>query len=215
MVAAPLLVLPAALLLIASTIGRPLYIDRYVLYGEIGAALLAGAGLVRIGRALASRGGGRAELAWAPGLIACLAAVLLQLGVQNFIRTPQSRQFDFGGPASYVGTHAQPGDAVLFFDSFYRRARMGYPQDFRHVADIALAVTPARVGNFRGTNKPFSRLQPIMLAHRRIWVIGTSPFSTRPRGPSITEQAALLRTRFVLTTTRRFRGIVVTLWRQR
>ncbi len=32
-------------------VGHPLYLDRYVLYGEAGAALLAGAGLQRIGLA--------------------------------------------------------------------------------------------------------------------------------------------------------------------
>ena len=41
-VAAPLLVLPAAVLMIESILLRPLYVDRYVLYGEAGAALLAG-----------------------------------------------------------------------------------------------------------------------------------------------------------------------------
>ncbi len=45
-VAAPLLVLPGAVLIAESLVARPLYVDRYVLYGEAGAALLAGAGVV-------------------------------------------------------------------------------------------------------------------------------------------------------------------------
>src|SRR5262249_24634594 len=49
-VALPLLVLPAGLLLLESVVTKPLYVDRYVLYGEAGAALLAGAGMYRIGQ---------------------------------------------------------------------------------------------------------------------------------------------------------------------
>ena len=52
-VAAPLLVVPGVLLILESLVARPLYVDRYVLYGEAGAALLAGAGAARIGRWLA------------------------------------------------------------------------------------------------------------------------------------------------------------------
>ena len=47
-VAIPLLLLPGSLLLLESVIARPLYVDRYVLYGEAGAALLAGAGAYRV-----------------------------------------------------------------------------------------------------------------------------------------------------------------------
>ena len=65
-VAAPLLVVPALLLLIESRVLPPLYIDRYVLYGEAGAALLAGAGAYRIGQWLAQDGRWRA-LIWIPG----------------------------------------------------------------------------------------------------------------------------------------------------
>jgi mannosyltransferase len=49
-VAAPLLVVPAGLLLAESMVGPPLYVDRYVLFGEAGAALLAAAGLYKVGQ---------------------------------------------------------------------------------------------------------------------------------------------------------------------
>jgi hypothetical protein len=61
-VAAPLLILPAAILMIESILLRPLYVDRYVLYGEAGAALLAGAGLYRSGRWAGGASGRRARL---------------------------------------------------------------------------------------------------------------------------------------------------------
>ena len=71
-VAAPLLVVPGALLILESLVARPLYVDRYVLYGEAGAALLAGAGALRIGRWLAGVTD-RRMLLWVPGVVVCAA----------------------------------------------------------------------------------------------------------------------------------------------
>ncbi len=71
-VAAPLLLVPGVLLILESLVARPLYVDRYVLYGEAGAALLAGAGVLRIGRWLATATG-RRMLLWVPGVVVCVA----------------------------------------------------------------------------------------------------------------------------------------------
>jgi mannosyltransferase len=212
-VAAPLLVVPASVLMLESLVARPLYVDRYVLYGEAGAALLAGAGLYRIGRWLGEAADRRA-LIWVPGAVVCIFALLLQLAPQQRVRTPESRLFDFGGPARYVGAHSQSGDGVLFFTAFYRKARLGYPGDFRKVSDFALAVPPAQAGNFQGRDKPFEITGPLMLEHRRIWVIGRSPSALLSAEP-IREESMLLMRHFSLIAKRHFRGIVVTLWLRR
>ncbi len=209
-VAAPLLVVPGALLILESVVARPLYVDRYVLYGEAGAALLAGAGMARIGRWLAGVTGRRTAL-WAPGVLVCAAALVLQLGPQQRARTPQSRQFDFGGPSRYLAAHAQPGDGVLFFSKFFRKARLGYPADYRNVSDFALARSPAEVGNFQGRDKPVATVQSLMLARQRIWVVGQSPSADLTAGPARAE-GTLLRNHFSLSATRHFKGITVTLW---
>jgi mannosyltransferase len=161
-VAAPLLVVPGVLLILESLVARPLYVDRYVLYGEAGAALLAGAGVLRIGRWLAGVTG-RRTLLWVPGVAVCVLALVLQLAPQHRVRTPQSRLFDFGGPSRYVAAHARPGDGVLFFSNFYRKARLGYPADYRNVSDFAMAQSPAAAGNFQGRDKPV----PVRAPHRR------------------------------------------------
>src|SRR5215469_8135924 len=127
-VAVPLLTVPAGLLIIESFIAKPLYVDRYVLYGEAGAALLAASGLVAIGQRV--RATGWRVPTWVPAAVACLCILLLQLTPQMRVRTPQSRKYDFGGPARYVEASARPGDGILFFDAFYRKDRLGYPQDF-------------------------------------------------------------------------------------
>jgi mannosyltransferase len=212
-VALPLLVFPAGILLAESILAQPLYQDRYVEYGEAGAALLAGAGAYRIGRWLAA-GARRPELVVLPGVAVCLCVPLLQLGAQRGIRTPESRSFNFGGPSFYVGTHAHRGDGVLFMDSFYRKAELGYPDEFRKTRDIALAVTPASTASYLGANKPFSAIRPLMLRHRRIWVFGYLPSSALQAG-TLREESLLLRHDFRRAVVRSFKGIWLTLWIRR
>jgi mannosyltransferase len=208
-----LLLVPAALLLLESVIAPPLYVDRYVLYGEAGAALLAGAGAYRLGQWLAASDR-RPYLTWIPGVAVCVLALVLQLGPQHDVRTPQSRQFDFGGPSRYVAAGAQPGDGVLYSDTLFRKAELGYPADFRRTTDFAVALTPLQAGNFRGTDKPFSVTRPLMLSYQRIWVIGSRP--TGLVGSAVFRQeSALLHSDFTLAASRHFRGIVVTLWIRR
>ena len=212
-VAAPLLVVPGALLILESLVAHPLYVDRYVLYGEAGAALLAGAGALRIGRWLAGVTD-RRMLLWVPGVVVCAAALVLQLGPQQRVRTPQSRLFDFGGPSQYLAAHARPGDGVLFFSNFFRKARLGYPADYRNVSDFAMAQSPAAAGNFQGRDKPVAAVQSLMTGYQRIWVVGRSPFARLTAGP-VRAEDAVLTSHFSLTAKRHFKGISVTLWVRR
>ena len=212
-VAAPLLLVPGGLLILESLVARPLYVDRYVLYGEAGAALLAGAGALRIGRWLATATG-RRMLLWVPGVIICVAALVLQLAPQQRLRTPQSRLFDFGGPSRYLAAHAQPGDGILFFSSFFRKARLGYPADYRNVSDFALAKSPAEAGNFHGRDKPVTAVENLILGHQRIWVMSRFPSVQLAAGP-VRAEDILLRSHFALSATRHFKGIAVTLWVRR
>ncbi|MEP7025303.1 MAG: hypothetical protein ABJB47_16200, partial [Actinomycetota bacterium] len=231
-VALPLLLVPSGILLLWSLVAaQPLYVDRYVLYGEVGAAMLAGAGLFRIGHWLADRwpaGHGPAKderrgsavrqaLVWGPGVAVCLFTLLAQLTPQQLIRTPKSRMFDFGGPAWYVGANARPGDGVLFFSPFYRKAELGYPHEFRNVTDFALAVPPARAGNFQGGNKSPARTVDLMPQYQRIWVVGRTPqgLLAAPPGAALPGElidSRALESNYTMTAEEFFRGIVVTLW---
>jgi mannosyltransferase len=220
-VALPLLTLPAGLLMLESLVAHPLYVDRYVLYGEAGGALLAGAGCYRAGQWLWQQAGRwlrrpdktprLASLVVVPGVAVCLCALLLNLGPQQRGRTPQSRQFDFGTPSFYIGAHAQPGDGILFFNSFYRKARLGYPADYRDVTDFAMAVSPEKVGNFNGVDKTFAAVQPVMLSYRRIWVLGRLP-SAHVINQSIAAEGQLLLSSYRPLLEQRFKGMTVSLW---
>ncbi len=212
-VGAPLLVLPALLLILESLLLPPLYVDRYVLYGEAGAALLAGAGMWRIGRWL-SRAVGWPALLWAPGAMICACTLVLQLGPQQRARTPESRLYNFGGPSQYVGANARPGDGVLFFGTFFRKARLGYPQDFASTTDFGMSESPEQAGTFRGHDKPFAATYPLMLRYSRIWAVGHAP-SAHATDPLLRAESVVLQHRFRLIAERRFRGIAVTLWQRR
>jgi mannosyltransferase len=223
-VAAPLLVLPSALLVAESLVGKALYADRYILYCEAGAALLAGAGVYRLGqwagpwlgRRLAGwreqRGAAAwRSLVWLPGVLVCVCALVLQLGAQQRARTAGSRLFDFGNPAFYIGKRARAGDGVLFFNTFYRKIRLGYPQDFRDVTDFAMARSPQQSGTYNGFNKPLPVVRALMLSYPRIWVVGRYP-SAHVSAPAIRGESELLMSRFTLVAKRHFKGIEVTLW---
>jgi mannosyltransferase len=218
-VAAPLLVLPAFLLLLESVIARPLYVDRYVLYGEAGAALLAGAGLYRIGRWLAATTlgatpGRRRALLWVPGVVVCVLTLVLQLAPQQRVRTPQSRMFDFGSPSLYIAAHAHSGDGILFFGPLFRKARLGYPADYTRVSDFAMAETPLQAGTFQGVNKTFAATRPLMLRYGRIWVMGKMP-SASMVAPLLRNESLVLLSHFSLVVERHYRGIILTLWARR
>jgi hypothetical protein len=144
----------------------------------------------------------------------CVLALVLQLGPQRVIRTPQSRAYDFGGPSNYVGAHAQRGDGVLYFGTLFRKAQLGYPADFRKVTDFGVALTPLQAGTFRGTDKSFAVTGPLTLRYRRIWVVGSRPSAHLPAG-LLRQESQLLQNRYSLIVIRRFRGIMVTLWLRR
>jgi mannosyltransferase len=212
-VAAPLLVMPAGVVLLESVAAHPVYVDRYVLFGETGAAMLAGAGIYRIGQWLADVSHQRAMVA-VTGAVVCAAVLVLQLGPQHRARTPESRLFDYGDPAFYIGAHARPGDGVMFFNWFFRKARLGYPEDFRNTTDFAMAVSPQQSGTLNGFDKPLDVVRRLMLGYQRIWVVGRAP-SDHVASVAVGAEGELLMRRFKLITERHYKSITVTLWQQR
>ena len=178
-VAAPLLVLPAAILMIESILLRPLYVDRYVLYGEAGAALLAGAGLYRIGRWLGDTP--RPAPVWLPGVIVCLSAFwscssrrsTTSAGRGAAGTTTAARRATWERTRGRVTGSSSSGSSTGR-PNWVTRAISGIPVDF------AQAVSPLQVGNFQGRDKPAGVTLPLMLGYRRIWVFGARPSLRRP-----------------------------------
>ena len=157
---------------------------------------------------------GRRALLWVPGVIVCLCVLVMQLVPQHHARRPGSRRYDYGGPSRYVGANARPGDGILFFGKFYRKAKLGYPGDFTNASDFAQAASPLQVGNFQGRDKPAYVTLPLMPGPPRIWVFGARPSLRLPEAALRAESAVLLR-RYTLVAQRQFHGILVTLWQRR
>ncbi|NNN34739.1 hypothetical protein HLK59_31140 [Streptomyces sp. S3(2020)] len=157
-----LLVLPAFLLLL-STPFKPLFVDRYVLYGHAGAALLVGAVL---DRSLRARGRIRAVAVLATG-----AALLVLLPVGVGLRTPQSRADDVTAVAEAVRAAGSDGDGVLYMPARRRVWSLVDPGSVRGLRDLALERGPAASHTLYGTEVPAAGIRVRMLATARIVVL--------------------------------------------
>jgi len=103
---------------------------------------------------------------------------------------------------------------VMFFGNLFRKAELGYPQDYTKTTDFGMAKSPEQAGSFRGTDKPFPAVHPLMLDYQRIWVIGHAPSPQLPAG-LLRAESAVLQQNFRQVAEQRFKGIVVTLWQRR
>ncbi|MEW2389647.1 glycosyltransferase family 39 protein [Streptomyces venezuelae] len=154
----PLLAFPVVALLLVSLV-RPLYIDRYVLYADLGLGLLIGAalaGAVRSRRLLTA-------------LVLAASAALLPL--QLDLRTPQSRVDDVLAPAETVAMTSRPGDGVLFIPSWRRDTAEVSPGSFAGLDDLALAESPAASGSLQGRETAPAHIRKAMLRKHRILVV--------------------------------------------
>ncbi|MFJ3304043.1 glycosyltransferase family 39 protein [Streptomyces sp. NPDC086549] len=160
--ALPLLLLPGLLLLLVSLV-KPLYVDRYVLYGQAGTALLVGAALDRLVRV---RGPVRAGVVLAAG-----AAVLALLPVTLYLRAPQSRVDDVTAVAAAVRTAGEGADGILYAPSRRRVWSLVDPDSVRGLRDLALDRGPADSGTLYGTEVVPSVIRSRLLAARRVVVL--------------------------------------------
>ncbi|MFJ8631059.1 glycosyltransferase family 39 protein [Streptomyces sp. NPDC093568] len=143
--ALPLLVLPPAVLLLASVI-KPLYVDRYVLYAQAGLALLAGAALDALWRSARPR----ALLV----LTAAGAALIALVPVGTHLRGPQSRTDDVTAVARAIRDTTEPGDGVLFVPGSRRVWTLQREPGSYGVRDLALAASPHTSHTLYGTELP-------------------------------------------------------------
>ncbi|AXI78116.1 glycosyltransferase family 39 protein [Peterkaempfera bronchialis] len=231
-VAAPLAVLPPAVLLLASQ-QQPMYHERYVLFALPGVPLLAAAGLDRIGAAIgaaaarvrwlrpASWALGPWALGpwvlgpWVLGAAVLLGAVLPQLPQQRELRTVQARPDDLAAVARLVRDRARPGDGVLFLPSKYRAVALGYPEAFRGLDDVALERTPVRAANLRGAERSKRGTRNAMLAADRLWVIGRTDLRVRSGEGGALNKEQVLREFFRAAGTVRVHGLEVRLYERK
>jgi mannosyltransferase len=170
-VALPWLVVPSAIVLVASQV-HPLYDGRYMEYCTPALAILAAWGITWLARTLGAPLH-RARLAWlgwlpAAAVFALLAAMLLPAGAK--MRLPGSRPDNLQGDSRIVAANARPGDVVFFVPISYRPIEIEFPADWRDVRDIAEAESPMASDTLYGTDVSPAELIKRFTHVTRVWV---------------------------------------------
>ncbi|HEY2550020.1 MAG TPA: glycosyltransferase family 39 protein [Streptosporangiaceae bacterium] len=152
----PWLILPAAILLLASQVTL-LYTFRYVGFSFPAVALIGGAALAAIGRVAG------------PAALAVLA--LLGLGTQLGLRAPAGHLDNIRQADRIVAAHRQPGDAVLYTNVNAQSFGAAYPYGLGQLRDVEVRTGAIQSGTLAGTN-----VSPAALAGRlgqvsRLWVV--------------------------------------------
>ncbi|GAA3995000.1 hypothetical protein GCM10022384_48020 [Streptomyces marokkonensis] len=159
--AVPILVLPGLLLLIASLV-KPLFVDRYVVFSNIGIALLLGASMDHLHRQQRS-----SRYVW----IAAVAALAVLVPPSLSLRTPQSRSDDATAIGAAVREEGRPGDGLLFVSGRHRILTAANPEDTRVLTDLALARDPVSSHTLAGVELPAQEIAARMLGFDRIVVV--------------------------------------------
>ncbi|MEU9184345.1 glycosyltransferase family 39 protein [Streptomyces sp. NPDC048484] len=149
-----LLLAPTVLLMLMSVL-QPLYLDRYVLYGNAGLALLIGAALHRLGRVGLIR-------------VTASATVLALVPGSLYLRDSASRTDDVTAIARTVQELGEPGDGVLYMPLRRRVWSLPRPEAVEGLRDLALARSPHASRTLYGTEVSPSEIRSRMLATPRI-----------------------------------------------
>ncbi|MGC9442902.1 glycosyltransferase family 39 protein [Streptomyces sp. WG5] len=169
--ALPMLVAPAGVLMTFSLVS-PWYVERYVLYGMVGLALLAGAALDR----LAGLRDGLAPVArMLIVLVSAVAVLLVLVPWSMLVRSPESRKDDVVAVAQAVGRVAGPDDGLLFMPARRREWLLSYPSVYGRLEDLALAESPAASGTLQGVELPAETIRQNILAHDRVVALTDPP----------------------------------------
>ncbi|MFB7779726.1 glycosyltransferase family 39 protein [Streptomyces bauhiniae] len=167
----PLLAVPLLALTGISLI-QPLFLDRYVLFGQLGLTLLIGTALGRAIDATAPRFPRTARLILPLALLSALGA-LLPYSLAK--RSPESRVDDVLSAADRVHRLKHPGDAVLFIPAARRDTALVSPDAFRGLRDIALTESPVASGTLKGVETEPSRIRTAILRSNRILLVTDAP----------------------------------------
>lgn len=190
----PLVTVPAGFLLTVSLV-HPWYVDRYVLYGMSGLALLAGQAARQWQRIVREQTDPARRRRRLGATAAAAFALFSSLGPWYWqLRSPVSRTDTV---ESYWGlTVTVPGDPepVLFQPARRRAWVLARPTAFGPLDDIALRQTPAASGTLYGVEASPDVIRQRMLRHREINVLRDRPGQPLDQTPAeITKREVLRR----------------------
>jgi mannosyltransferase len=85
------------------------------------------------------------------------------------------------GAAAVIAQNARPGDAVLFLPESRRVVKLGYPDAFRAVDDVALAESAQDSATLWGIEDPADELAAALHERYRVWVVtGVARYGETP-----------------------------------
>ncbi|MGW2957729.1 glycosyltransferase family 39 protein [Streptomyces sp. NPDC001220] len=207
----PLLAVPQVILVGLSLV-QPLFLDRYVLFSQLGLALLIGTALGTAVRAATPRFP-RASPWILPAVIAVAMAALLPQSLAK--RSPASRVDDVFAVATDVQRLKEPGDAVVFVPAARRDTKLVSPRAFTGLRDIALTETPEKSGTLKGVEAAPARIRTVMLAQRRILLVTDRPEVATPVSAQRDQtKIAVLKRYFTPVTDEQVRGRRVTVYQR-
>jgi mannosyltransferase len=180
--ALPWLLLPPSVLLAVSLV-KPVYVERYVVFGQPALALLSAAGLAWLaGRMAGSRAGRRLPaLAWAVPLAILFVLAAMLIGPQRAARLTSARPDNLRGVSAVVAANERPGDAVFYLPSEARVVSTGYPAPFRRLRDLALRESAAASDTLTGDQVYAPVLARRFAGVRRVWLVQwADQLSVRP-----------------------------------
>ncbi|MEV4196712.1 hypothetical protein AB0J65_35800, partial [Streptomyces toxytricini] len=208
----PLLAVPQ-LGLIGLSLVQPLFLERYVLFGMLGLALLVGAALGAGVRALAPRFP-RASALLVPAVVA--AAVLALLPQSLAKRSPASRVDDVLAVAGEVARLGRPGDAVVFVPAARRDTALVSPGAFAGLVDVALERGPVESATLKGEEADPARIRAALLEQRRVLLVTDAARVAKPSGAARdAAKAKVLAEHFAVVADREVRGRRVTVYERR
>ncbi|WP_247197175.1 glycosyltransferase family 39 protein [Streptomyces sp. GESEQ-35] len=199
--AVPILVLPGLLLLIASLV-KPIFVDRYVLFSNIGIALLLGALMDYFHRRWHS-----SRIAW----IAAVAVLAALVQPSMSLRTPQSRSNDVTAIGATVRKEGRPGDGLLYLAGQHRILTAANPEDTRFLTDLALAQDPVSSNTLAGVELPAQEIAARMLEFNRIVAVRAAGAHS-PTNPQEEAKTSTLRRNFREYGTTHVNGARVTVY---
>nr|WP_031479520.1 glycosyltransferase family 39 protein [Streptomyces bicolor] len=205
----PLLAVPQ-LALIGLSLVKPLFLDRYILFGMLGLALLIGTALGTAVRATRPRFP-RASLWLVPAVVAVAFAALLPQALAK--RSPASRVDDVLAVAADVRRLKENGDAVVFVPAARRDTALVSPGHFTGLRDIALTESAVASGTLKGEEADPARIRSAMLAQHRILLVTDAPDVARPVSNERDRvKTAVLAEHFTVVADEQVRGRRVTVY---
>ena len=152
----PWLVLPAALLFIASDVS-PIYNFRYILFCAPAAALLGGTALAALGRI-----GGTAAL---------IVVAVLGLNSQVAFRTPSGHGDNIRQMDRILAASSKPGDVILYTNPNAESFGAAYSYGLGQHRNIQLARGPIASDTLGGTNVSKAQLRARLAHVNRLWIV--------------------------------------------